>query len=180
MQIAVGRYAVRIASSLLIVAAFAITAGPRARAAEQSSAELQIKAAFLFNFIKVVTWPAAERPVGICIAGNPALTAAAVEVVRGRVVNGRNVAAIALPASPALDNCDLLYLADLKPDDASAILARVRGPVLTVGETPRFLRDGGMVRIFLEDNRLRFQVNRRPIDASGLKVSSQLMLLGSQ
>lgn len=149
-------------------------------AVQQPPAELQVKAAFLFNFIKFVAWSPAERPVGICIAANPALTAAATEVVRGQAVNGRGVVAMALPASSSLDGCDLLYLADLKPDDASTLLAKVRGPILTVGETPRFLRDGGMVRIFVDGTRLRFQVNRRPIDASGLKVSSQLMLLGSQ
>src|SRR5689334_522766 len=122
LEMAVHRCGVRAVCALLIVAAFAVAPGGRVGAtAAQSAAELQIKAAFLFNFVKFVTWAAAERPLGICIAGNPALTAAAIEVVRGRVVNGRNVAAMALPASQALDNCDLLYLADLKPDDASAI-----------------------------------------------------------
>jgi hypothetical protein len=73
-----------------------------------------------------------------------------------------------------------LYLADVPPDDAAATLSRIRGPVLTVGETARFLRDGGMVRVYVEDSRIRFQVNRRQTDAAGLKISSQLLSLASQ
>lgn len=148
--------------------------------AAQPLAELQVKAAFLFNFAKFVTWPAADRPLGICVAGNDALTAAATEIVRGRAVEGRTVVARTVTGAAATDGCDLLYLGDIKADDASAILSRVRGPVLTVGETPRFLRDGGMVRIFVEGNRMRFQVSQKQAEAAGLKISSQLLLLASQ
>lgn len=148
--------------------------------AEQPVSEVQVKAAFLFNFARFVTWPAAERPVAICIADNPPLIAVATEIVRDRMIEGRPVIARALPAAASANGCDLLYLGDLKADDAAAILSRVKGPVVTVGETPRFLRDGGMVRVFLEGNRMRFQVNRRQTDAAGLKISSQLLDLASQ
>lgn len=146
----------------------------------QPLAEVQVKGAFLFNFAKFVTWPAADRPLTICVADNAPLLAATTEIVRGRLVDGRTVVARGLSASGPADGCDLLYLGDLKADAAVAILARLRGPVLTVGETPRFLRDGGMVRVFLEGNRMRFQVNRKQAEAAGLKLSSQLLALASQ
>ena len=56
-------------------------------------------------------------------------------------------------------------------------MQRVRGPVLTVGETTQFLRDGGMVRFFVEDNNVRFQINQKNAEAAGLKISSQLLML---
>jgi hypothetical protein len=147
---------------------------------DQPMAEVQVKGAFLVNFARFVAWPAAERPVAICVADNAPLAAAATEIGRARLIDGRAVVARGVSASGSTDGCDLLYLGDLKADDAAAMLSRVRGPVLTVGETPRFLRDGGMVRIFLEGNRMRFQVNRRQTDAAGLKISSQLLALASQ
>jgi hypothetical protein len=153
---------------------------PASSSVAQPLAELQVKAAFLFNFAKFVTWPAADRPLGICVAGNPALTAAATELVRGRAVDGRSVVARTVAASGPTDGCDVLYLADIKADDASAMLSRLRGPVLTVGETTRFLRDGGMVRMFVDGNRMRFQVSQKQAEAAGLKISSQLLLLASQ
>lgn len=150
------------------------------RADIQPVGELQVKAAFLFNFTKFVTWPEVSRPLTICIAGNLPLAAAATNVVQGRLVAGRTVEVRPLTAGSAADGCDLLHLADLSPDEASAMLGRVKGPVLTVGETARFLRDGGMVRVYVEGNRIRFQVNRRQTDAAGLRISSQLLSLASQ
>ncbi len=149
-------------------------------AATQPVAELQVKAAFLFNFAKFVTWPEVSRPMTICIAGNAPLAAAVTTVVQGKLVAGRAVDVRPLSAGSAADGCDLLHLADLSPDEASAMLGRIRGPVLTVGETARFLRDGGMVRVYVDDHRMRFQVNRRQTDAAGLKISSQLLSLASQ
>lgn len=147
---------------------------------DQALAEVQVKGAFLFNFARFVSWPAAERPIAICVADNATLVAAATEIVRGRMIEGRPVAARGVAASGPADDCDLLYLGDLPAGDAAAMLSHIRGPVLTVGETPRFLRDGGMVRIFLEGNRMRFQVNRRQTEAAGLKISSQLLSLATQ
>ena len=64
--------------------------------------------------------------------------------------------------------------------DTSALLAQIQGAVLTVGETPRFLRDGGMVRMFVEDQRMRFEINRRQTDLAGLKISAQLLSLAAK
>lgn len=170
----------RAGRSLLIAGAMLLAvaaASPVPAAETQPVNERQLKAAFLFNFAKFVTWPPSDRPLAICVAGDDALSAAASELLRGRLVEGRPVDARPLAVSATPEGCDLLYLGGLKPDDASAILARTQGPVLTVGETPRFLRDGGMVRIYLDANRMRFQVNRNRTEAAGLRISSQLLVL---
>jgi hypothetical protein len=166
--------------TILTLLAPAGQARPDSSSTQPALTETQVKAAFLFNFTKFVGWAAGDRPLGICIVGNQVLATAASDVVRGAVVGGRPVTALAPAVGSSFSACDLLYIGDVKADEAAAILARVRGPVLTVGETPRFLRDGGMVRVFIEDNRLRFQVNRKQTEAAGIKISSQLMQLASQ
>jgi hypothetical protein len=59
------------------------------------------------------------------------------------------------------------------------VLAGLRGsPVLTVGEADRFLADGGLIRFFLEANRLvRFEVNLPAVERTPLKISSKLLRL---
>ena len=59
-------------------------------------------------------------------------------------------------------------------------MQRVRGPILTVGETAQFLREGGMVRFYLQNNNVRFQINQKNAEAAGLKVSSQLLALAAR
>ena len=74
----------------------------------------------------------------------------------------------------------MLYVGVMRPRDAAELMQRVRGPVLTVGETAQFLRDGGMVRFYLQNNKVRFQINQKNAEAAGLKVSSQLLALAAR
>jgi hypothetical protein len=50
-------------------------------------------------------------------------------------------------------------------------------PVLTVGEHEEFLTDGGMIRLFVEDNKVRFSINQKAADAAGILISSRLLRL---
>jgi hypothetical protein len=47
--------------------------------------------------------------------------------------------------------------------------------VLTVGDTPRFLDQGGMIRFVLDGARVRFEVNLTSARAAGLTLSSDLL-----
>jgi hypothetical protein len=50
-------------------------------------------------------------------------------------------------------------------------------PVLTVSEMPGFDELGGMVNFFIEDRRIRFEINPQAAARSGLRISSQLLNL---
>jgi hypothetical protein len=49
--------------------------------------------------------------------------------------------------------------------------------VLTVGEGDDFMAVGGIVRLFAEDNKLRFEISPGAVRRAGLKVSAKLMQL---
>ena len=49
--------------------------------------------------------------------------------------------------------------------------------MLTIGETTAFLREGGIVRVFRADDRLRLQINNQGAEDAGLKISSRLLQL---
>ena len=52
-----------------------------------------------------------------------------------------------------------------------------QGSYLTVGETPGFAERGGMIRLMLEDNRVRFEVNVDAAHDGNLNISSRLLTL---
>jgi hypothetical protein len=63
---------------------------------EQPSLEYKVKAAFLLNFTKFVTWPPAafereQSPVSICVLGEDPFGRALDQIVDGEAVNGRKV-----------------------------------------------------------------------------------------
>jgi hypothetical protein len=148
---------------------------------EQSRvSDIQVKAAFIFNFAKFVQWPAGAGAIVIGVVGDEALAQAVTRAIDGRTIGGRAIEVRHLLATDSTTGCDVLHISNLADQDTSALLLKAQGPVLTIGETPRFLRDGGMVRMFVEGRRMRFQINRRQTDAAGLRISAQLLSLAAK
>lgn len=141
----------------------------------------QVKAGFLFNFARFVEWPSpAAGPLVICVVGDDAFVEILQRVVGGRTVDGRAVAARRLRDDEDPKGCHELFLAAGWRGRTTDLLQRARGPVLTVGESVQFLREGGIIRFHVEDNRVRFQISRENAASAGLKVSSHLLSLGSK
>jgi hypothetical protein len=49
--------------------------------------------------------------------------------------------------------------------------------VFLVGEEPSFIQQGGVANFFLEENRIRFEVNAEAAQHKQLKISSKLLSL---
>jgi hypothetical protein len=147
---------------------------------DQPVSDIQVKAAFIFNFAKFVQWPAAPGAIVIGVVADEALAQAVTRAIDGRTIGGRAIEVRHLLATDSPSGCHVLHISNLADQDTSALLLQVQGPVLTIGETPRFLRDGGMVRMFVEDRRMRFQINRRQTDVAGLRISAQLLSLAAK
>jgi hypothetical protein len=49
--------------------------------------------------------------------------------------------------------------------------------VLTVGESPDFLRQGGIINFVLEDGKVRFEINQDAATQADLRISSRLLRL---
>jgi YfiR/HmsC-like len=57
-------------------------------------------------------------------------------------------------------------------------LANASGrPVLTVGETQHFARDGGIIGSRLEEKKVRFGINLNEAEQAQLKISAKLLSL---
>lgn len=144
--------------------------------AQTVSEESRVKAAYLYNFLKLVEWPpeAAAGPLVICVAGRNPFGTVLHDLVRGEVVNGRRVEArVILEPEPG---CHLLFV-----PDGAAMRAYLRGasglPVLTVGESPAFMDEGGMARFYLERGNVRFEINPAATQRARLYVSARLLQL---
>jgi len=167
----------RTAAALL---AAALLAGPALAArSPEKDAEYGVKAAFLYNFAKFVDWPPSafpERRFNLCILGDDPFGHLLDDIVANDSVGGRPIAVQRVARLADLPSCHLLFLGRLERERRREALAALRGTaVLTVGDADGFLADGGMVNFFLEDNKVRFEVNRAAVDKSPLKMSSKLL-----
>jgi hypothetical protein len=142
-----------------------------------------VKAAYVYNFALFVSWPA-DSPLVIApaftlgVLGDDSLADALEAVVRDKQVAGRHVAVRRFVAVEEVVPCPVLYVGRARSGDLRPLLDRLRGwPVLTVGDAAGFASRGGVIGLYPEDDRIRFEVRRSAARAAGLRVSSKLLRL---
>ena len=83
-----------------------------------------------------------------------------------------------MDAEDSLASCHVLYLGGRSSARNATLMAKVSGKgVLLVDEGPRFSWPDGMIRLFQEQNRMRFELNLESLERSGLKVDPRLIRL---
>jgi hypothetical protein len=159
-----------------------IIAGAATLFATQSSgprSEYEVKAAFLLNFTRFIEWPPeafADEGGGfsICVLGEDPFQNALDQVVEGESVRGRRVVVSRVKRPPGAKSCQVLFIGKGEKD-VSGILSGVGPGVLTVGEQPGFLRDGGIINFALEGRHVRFDINQRAAANASLTISARLL-----
>jgi hypothetical protein len=169
------------------IAAMAVCAlacvAPCTAFADGPSREYAVKAAFIFNFAQFVEWPAdafvdANSPIVIGIVGDDPFQGLLEKIVAGKFVGGRPFSIRHFSAGDDLQACHVLFVAPSESASTAEILRKVQGKcVLTIGETDQFPWAGGVIRFFLEDNKVHFEINQDAAESSRLKISSKLMKL---
>lgn len=152
-----------------------------AQAASVASSEYQVKAAFLYNFMKFVEWPAdgASSPATIClgILGRDPFDDA-LEAVKGKSAKGRKVVVHHFRSIEEVKGCDLLYICASEKGSLSRILKVAQNTrMLTVADQDGFCEAGGMINLVFVKNRVGFEVNLAAASRAKLRISSQLLKL---
>jgi hypothetical protein len=145
--------------------------------------EYQVKAFFLYNFARYVEWPtetfkAANDPIVICILGQNPFGGALEQAVAGKVVEGRAFAVRQLSDIQLGSNCHILFVNSSEKRRFRSMAGRLKGSaVLSVGETPGFTADGGVINFKLEDGKVRFEIDVEAAGREHLRISSKLLSL---
>jgi hypothetical protein len=168
-------------SVVLFAVAFQACAGT-ARA-QSAVDEYHVKAAFLFHFAQLVEWPSDSPNLGgnsllICTLGDDPFHGELDNTVAGKQVGSRVLRIRHLGRFSDTGDCNVLFISKGEGDRIPSLLESLRNaPVLTVGDADGFLAAGGMIRLFLDGNKVRFEINRQAADKARLRISSQLLLL---
>ena len=145
--------------------------------------EYQVKAAFLYNFAKFVDWPPqvfkhAADPIIVCIVGDTPIYTQLESATIGKTAGSRSFAVRKVSDAEHAGGCHILFIGLADRKRIPAILGSIRkSGVLTVGETPEFIPDGGVVNFKLEDGKIRFEINLQAAEQAQLQISSKLLSL---
>jgi hypothetical protein len=98
--------------------------------------------------------------------------------MEGKSISGHPVQIKHLDSVDDIPACHLLFAGPTEDGRLEEIMKKTAGrPILTVGESEKFPNAGGIFRFFIEDHRIRFEINLESTGKSGLKISSKLISL---
>jgi YfiR/HmsC-like len=169
---------------ILLAATWALLAIAWSTSAQaNSSSEYVVKAAFLFHFAQFVEWPErafkdANSTLTYCTVGGDPFSGALDDSLRAKVIGEHGIRVHHLKQLEGVHDCQILFIGAAESKNAARILASVKGDaVLTVGETPHFAEDGGMIGFCMEGKKIRFEINVEAVNAAKLKMSARLLTL---
>jgi len=164
---------------LLLPAFFGVAEVPA-----QPMDEYRVKAAFVLNFTRFTQWPdesfaGTDAPCRLCVVGNRGGLEAAFRTLDGKKVGTRLLRVRFVGGTDDCRGCNAVFVGkDIGRSALSDIFTAVKdSPVLTIGETEDFIRRGGMIRFFVQEGRLRFEIDPKKAWQQHIKLSSRLLNL---
>src|SRR6185503_7081447 len=149
--------------------------------AQPPATEYQVKAAYLLDFGKFVTWPAETSPknseaFSICVLGDDPFGTILDNTIRGEKINGKPVTARRVHSLQQATGCHVLFVSDSGERlSRNTISALNKSGMLTVSDAHGFWENGGMIQFVFSGNRIRFEVNLDAAQEAGLTLSSELL-----
>jgi hypothetical protein len=161
--------------------------------------EYEVKAAFLYNFLKFIDWPEGKmshngNQIIIGIIGEDPF-GPTLDIFKDKTVENRRLIVKrfeglrqmkenaekdkqANEKLESLKTCHLLFICPSERKLVREIIDLVdKSGVLTVGDTEEIIKSGGIISFAMEDNKIRFDINLTAAEKTGLKIRSQLLRL---
>jgi len=146
--------------------------------AEENSIEYKIKAGYLYNFTKFITWPENElETFNLCILGKDPF-GPILNPIEKRSVKGKPIRLSRIQRADETKHCHIVYISSLSKAQISTLgILTIKSVLakLTVGESKQFTRQGGMISFFQRDGKVKLRINLPSLRKSGLEISAKLL-----
>jgi hypothetical protein len=149
--------------------------------ADEDNLEFKIKAGYLYNFTKFITWPSIKsKSFNLCLLGNDPFGVIIAPI--------ENKSAFSLPIrvirlddrenSNLVPDCQILYVSGTdshKPIFETIKSSPQKMETLIVGEGDAFASNGGMIGFVNRNGKIKLQINLPSVKHTGLKISAKLL-----
>lgn len=151
-----------------------------------AEAAADVKAAFVYNFAKFVEWPvtafaAPDAPLWLCVPDAQTLDGK-LNLLSGREAQGHRIEVVNLAdGGRSAASCHLLFIPATQVANHRVLLTTLgTQPVLTLSDARDFDRQGGMISLFIEEQRLKFSVDLAAVQTANLKMSARILQLATR
>jgi hypothetical protein len=171
----------RVPGAALVAILWVMPAPAPLRAQQLRASADQVKAAYIYNFGRFVTWPNAQaagqaHSFTICVFTHDPFGATLDSTLAGESLNGNPVVIRRIQQTRQAAQCRVLFIGAAQSSHLEEILTALDEiPVLTVSDMDDFSRRGGMIQFVLDEGRVRFGVNLKNAQNARLALNSELL-----
>lgn len=140
--------------------------------------ETRLKSIWLEKFSKFIEWPANDSLdyFTITILGEGVINGYLEEIYKNRTIKNKPVKIKVIDKVDSLEACNILFVNAEQAKELDKILDKVKSkPILTIGDTQGFAKQGVIINFYLEQNKVRFELNISAAKSSGLDVDFRLL-----
>ena len=146
--------------------------------------EYEVKAAFIYNFLKFVSCPEEQeqKKYMVGVYGRLASQVSS-QVFSGKTANNLPIEVIELKSSDLKDSkrtqiCSVVYISMEYAGQQKDILGQIKGKsILSIGEDASFMREGGIINFLIEDKKVRFDINLDAAEEAKIEIRAKLLRL---
>jgi hypothetical protein len=144
----------------------------------------QVEAVLVFKFAQFVQWaPESDvrsSAIVVGLLGSDAIRPALEEILQTRTLRGRRFEIKVYRRPEEVRDCEILVVDVLESRRALVLKALPRKGLLTIGEGASFTRQGGVIGVILDGERVGFDLNLAAAEEAGLTIDATLLGLARE
>ena len=148
--------------------------------------EYKLKAVYLYKFATYVKWPKrtfedASSPFVIGILGPDPVGPDLRRIAKVKKIDGRRIEVRNYRQADKIRDCHILFMSRaLKNETQQATIKLLsKRNILFVGETPDFLKHGGVCDFVIHENRVLVYISKSAYESENLEISAQLLRIAT-
>ena len=140
-----------------------------------------IKAAYIERITRFIEWPVKDSNLSggsfvIGVYREPDFLNTLIDVFKEKPIKDLKVTVIIIKDPEQISKCNICYISEkAKPLISKFVVNANSNGVLLISKTTDFSKDGVHINFYIEDEKLKFEINKKSIDSAGFKVSYLLM-----
>jgi hypothetical protein len=170
----------RLRTYLLTSAAIFVLGGIYAPRAAAQEVDYKAYSLFVYNFMKYIEWPDIQGDFVVGVMGDSPVLKELETLAKTKKAKGHTIVIKKISTPEEAAGCQMVYVCDSKSSQVKILNEKLKGKsVLVVAEREGLAKKGAALSfITLDDDVLKFEINKNVIEQNKLKIPTVLSNLG--
>lgn len=143
----------------------------------QDTKEYQLKSVFIYNFLKLITWPPdiELNEITVCILGdNP--FGKSIDGLASKTVRKKPISVRTFVTMSDSHNCNVVFVSQSESSNISSILTQLsKHPIVTISDINMFVQRGGIIEFIQKNSTIGIHINLQAARQSNLSINAKLL-----